>query len=122
MTPRTFADELLIIGLIDHLDASYAYTVVAPEEPEATVFSDCRAGAIGLLTVLLVEGAIEPIVEDGDAWTGASRPTGEVVLDLTRGWLKEWPDDVPTPGALGWFRLTSLGEDLAKSRLELEDH
>ena len=122
MTPRTFADELLIIGLIDHLDASYAYTVVAPEEPEATVFSDCRAGAIGLLTILLVQGAIEPLVEDGDAWTAASRPTGEVVLDLTRGWLTEWPDDAPTPGALGWFRLTSRGEELAKGRLELEEH
>jgi len=121
MTPRSFANEMLVVGLVDHLDASYAYTVVAPEGGEATVFPDLQAAAIGVMTVLLLDGAIEPIVKDVDGWVTSSQPIGEVVVAFARGWLDEWPNDVPTPGALGWFRNTSKGDELARRSIASEE-
>lgn len=111
---------MLIIGLVDHLDVSYAYTVVAPEEPQSDIFADCQASAIGVMTVLLLGGLVEPIVKEADDWRRSSRPVEEVVIRLTRGWLEEWPNDVPTPGALGWFRNTAKGNQIAEERLASE--
>lgn len=114
MIKRTFAEEFLIEGLRDYLSMSWAASVVTPED-DSTLFEDNRAAAVGMVTLLLLEGKIEAIERVNGGWKRREEDPGQIAIEMARRWLEEWPNENPTPGALGWLRNTPLGDDTARA-------
>jgi hypothetical protein len=113
---RTPVEELLVEGLDDWLYASWITTPIR----SVTTVSHRRTMALGLIAEMLVDGLmVAGDVVDGrhQAWPCS---TGEAIERITRVWLQDWRDELPTPGAIVWFDITDKGADLARQVLARE--
>lgn len=45
---------------------------------------------------------------------------GDAVEQITRTWLTDWPDTVPTPGAIMWLANTEAGNRVGQAVLARE--
>lgn len=118
MADRTPMEDVLVGALDDWAYASWVYgstRLAGLTDPEQR-----RTQALGLIAELLVERLMVP----GDVDEQGHHPwpcsPGEAVERITREWLTDWRDDVPTPGAIVWLALTPAGRDVAQSILERE--
>lgn len=118
METRTPIEDVLVGALDDWAYASWVYgstRLAGLTDPEQR-----RTQALGLITELLVERLMVP----GDVDELGHHPwpcsPGEAVERITREWLTDWRNDIPTPGAIVWLALTPAGRDIALAVLERE--
>lgn len=113
---RTPKEDVLIAGLDDWIYASW----VTNSARRVTGQAHLRTFTIGLIAELLVEG----LMLAGDAGPDGHHPwpcsPGEAIERITREWLTEWGDDVPTPGAIVWLSNTQAGNKMAEDSLARE--
>lgn len=79
-----------------------------------------RTLTIGLIAELLVEGLM--IAGDVDEHGHQPWPhsMGDAIERITRTWLTEWPEDIPTPGAIVWLANTEAGNLMGREVLARE--
>ena len=118
MENRTPKEDLLVEGLADWVDAGWA--LGCTDLAGVADLSVRRALAIGIIAEVIVEGLMVP----GDADEQGHHPwphsAGEAVERIVREWLAEWPDDVPTPGAVVWLANTVAGDEIGRRVLARE--
>jgi hypothetical protein len=117
---RSPKEEILVEGLDDWVYAAWVHSstrLSGLSDPSLR-----RTLALGLIAELLVEG----LVVAGDVDEQGHHPwpcsPGEAIERITREWLAEWSDQVPTPGAIAWFANTSDGDRIAESVISREGH
>lgn len=119
MVNRTPREDVLVGGLDDWADAGWVYG--STRLAGITDSEQRRVLAIGLIAELLVEGLMVP----GDVDDGGHHPwphsTGDAIERIAREWLTEWPDKIPTPGAIVWLANTSGGDEIARRVLAREE-
>ena len=118
MENRSPKEDLLVEGLADWVDAGWA--LGSTDLAGVADLSVRRALAIGIIAEVIVEGLMVP----GDADEQGHHPwphsAGEAVERIVREWLAEWPDDVPTPGAVVWLANTVAGDEIGRRVLARE--
>lgn len=116
MTSRDPKADVLIGGLDDWIYASWVTNSIW----ELTEPKWRRTMTIGLIAELLTEG----LMIAGDVDSNGHHPwpctTGEAIGRITRDWLTDWKDEIPTPGAIVWLANTPAGNDLARKVLGRE--
>ena len=115
---RSPKEDALVGGLDDWADAGWIYgstRLAGVTDPELR-----RILAIELIAELLIEGLMVPGDVDDNGhhpWLGS---TTDAIERITREWLSEWPDDIPTPGAIVWLANTPRGDEIARQVLARE--
>lgn len=111
----TLKEDLVVGGLDDWADASWAYQTAAQSGVRERAM--CRMLAIGLIAEVIVEGLMVP----GDVSGGEHEPwhcsRAQAIERIVGEWLDDWRDEVPTPAAIVWLANTPLGDALARSVL-----
>lgn len=120
MDHRSPKEDVLVGGLEDWAYAAWVYgstRLSGLDDPGLR-----RTLALGLIAELLVEGlAIAGDVDEQGHHPWPCSP-GEAVERITREWVTEWRDEVPTPGAIVWLANTEAGNHLAEAVLAREQH
>lgn len=116
MANRTPKEDLLVGGLDDWVDLSWASNSVR----DLVDISNLRTMTIGLVTEVLVEGLMVP----GDVDEEGHRPwqcsPGVAIERIAREWLRDWGEELPTPGAIVWLANTEAGDAIARIALRGE--
>lgn len=118
MSDRTLVEDLLVSGLDDDAYAAWVYQVVT--RSGLTDQGQLRALAIGTIAEVICRGLMVPGDEDRDGHHPWPESRGDAMERITREWLAEWPDDIPTPGAIVWLANTEAGNNVARGVLERE--
>ncbi|AZI58098.1 hypothetical protein EH165_08045 [Nakamurella antarctica] len=89
------------------------------------IWSLCAAEArrtmtIGLIAELVTAGLIVPGDVDEQGHHAWPHSPGDAIERITREWLTEWRDEIPTPGAIVWFANTEAGDEIAREVLARE--
>ena len=116
--PRTPKEDLLVGGLTDWADASWA--------AQSARLSGVQGGpalrdlTLGLVAEVLREGLMVP----GYLFATYHLPwpcdAEEAAARIAQEWIDEWGDDVPTPGAIVWLNNTEAGDEVAQAVLARE--
>jgi hypothetical protein len=115
---RTPKEDLLVGGLDDWADAGWVLQSVrlsGEKEPAAV-----RDLTLNLIAEVLRDGLMvagDVVAGEHVPWHGSA---GEVAERISREWLDEWGDDVPTPGSIVWLNNTPSGDALARAVLARE--
>ena len=111
---RSFVEEMLVEGLNDFTDPSWAVTVVWNHEWSP---DNIRTAAIGVVAELLGRGYVTAgVVESGRFLEWAVSP-GDALQRILSEWFDAWSVTFPTPGAIAWFKNTELGNAEAQGAL-----
>jgi hypothetical protein len=120
MEPRSPKEDVLVGGLDDWAYAAWVYgstRLSGLRDPGLR-----RTLTLGLIAELLVEGlAVAGDVDEQGHHPWPCSP-GEAIERITREWITEWSDEVPTPGAIVWFVNTDEGNRVAEAVLAREGH
>ncbi|NYG58763.1 hypothetical protein BJ980_001686 [Nocardioides daedukensis] len=111
-------EDLLVGGLDDWADAGWALqSARLSGENDPTALRDLTLALIAevLRGGLMVAGDV--IGSDHVPWPGGPDQWAE---RIRREWLDEWPDEVPTPGAIVWLRNTPAGDQVVRDVLDRE--
>ncbi len=115
---RTPKEDLLVGGLDDWADAGWA--LQSARLSGATDPVALRDLTLSLIAEVLREGLMVPgdiVGGDHVPWHGSAQETAE---RITREWVDEWGDEVPTPGAIVWLSNTEAGDEIARAVLARE--
>lgn len=119
MNGRTPKEEALIDGLDDWTYAAWVYgctRLAGITDPEQR-----RTLAIGVIAELIVQGLKVPGDVDDQGHHPWPQSPGDAIERITREWLTEWLDEVPTPGAIVWLANTPAGDEIARRVLAREE-
>ncbi len=116
MTLRTAKEDVLIGGLDDDISAEWVLTSIWDDVTP----DNRRPLGIGLIAELLVENCVVAGDIDKDGFHQWGCSVGESIERITREWLCEWGDELPTPGAIVWLVNTELGNQVARRALARE--
>lgn len=118
MDSRAPQEDVLVGGLDDWADAGWVYQSTSLAGITDSI--QRRTLAIGLIAELLVEG----LMLAGDVDEHGHHPwphsVGDAIERITRTWLTEWPDEIPTPGAIAWLANTEAGNRAGREVLARE--
>lgn len=118
MRDRSPQEDVLVGGLVDWEYAASVYGSTSLSGLQSQSLR--RTLALGLIAELLVDG----LVVAGDVDEQGHHPwpcsPGEAVERITREWMTEWSNDVPTPGAIVWLANTDEGDRVAEGVLRRE--
>lgn len=118
MDSRTPREDVLVGGLDDWAYAAWVYQSTSLAGITDSI--QRRTLAIGLIAELLVEG----LMLAGDVDEHGHHPwphsVGDAIERITRTWLTEWPDEIPTPGAIAWLANTEAGNRAGREVLARE--
>ena len=118
MDNRTPKEDVVVGGLTDWAYAAWVYS--SSHLAGLTDYNQRRTYTLGLIAELLVEGLMRPGDVDQQGHHAWPCSPGEAVERITREWLTDWPNVVPTPGAIVWLANTEKGDELARSVLARE--
>lgn len=117
MASREPKEDVLIGGLDDWIYASWVTNSIWQlTEPKWR-----RTMTVGLIAELLTEGLMIAGDVDSRGYHPWRCTTGDAIERITRDWLSDWMDEIPTPGAIVWLANTTAGNDLARSVLDREE-
>lgn len=115
MSERSPKEDALVGGLDDWQYESWIYG--STRLAGLSDYASRRTLALGLIAELLVEG----LMVAGDVDEQGHHPwpcsPGEAIERITREWLTEWGEELPTPGAVAWFANTPQGNEIAQAVL-----
>jgi hypothetical protein len=118
MIARSPQEDVLVEGLYDWAYAAWVFGSTGLSGLEDQRLR--RTLALGVIAELLVAG----LVVAGDVDEQGHHPwpcsAGEAIERITREWITEWRDDVPTPGAIVWLANTEEGNRVARGVLGRE--
>lgn len=118
MEDRTPKEDLLVGGMDDWAYAGWIYG--SSRLAGLTQADQRRTLTIGLIAEVLVEGLMVPGDVDRDGHHPWPHSPGEAVERITREWLTEWADEIPTPGAIVWLANTEAGNEIGRQVLARE--
>ena len=118
MEKRTPKEDVLVGGLDDWAYAAWVYG--STRLAGLTDSEQRRTYSLGLIAELLVEGLMVPGDVDDHGHHAWPCSAGEAVERIVREWLTDWPQEVPTPGAIVWRANTESGDEVAKRVLAQE--
>ena len=115
---RTPKEDLLVGGLDDWAAAGWALQ-------SARLSGETDPVALRDLTLALIAGVLNNgLMVAGDVIAGEHVPwhgsAEEVAERISREWLDEWGEEVPTPGAIVWLDNTAAGDEIARAVLARE--
>jgi hypothetical protein len=116
---RTLTENLLVSTLGDWAYASWAIPdVVGSGEFGADLV---RSSTLGLIAEVVLTG----LIQAGDVVDGVHVPwecsPAEAVERIVLEWLRDWSEEVPTPGAIVWLDVTAKGRLVAEAVLAREE-
>ena len=118
MENRTPKEDVLVEGLSDWADAGWV--LGSTDIAGISDISVRRTLAIGIIAELVTEGLMVP----GDADEQGHHPwphsAGDAIERIVREWLADWPNEIPTPGAIVWLANTAKGDEIGRRVLERE--
>ena len=118
MTDGTLIEDLLVSGLDDPAYAGWVRGIAT--QSGLTNSEHLRELSLGIIVEVICMGLMIPGDYDQDGHHPWPHSMGDAIERISREWLEEWADDVPTPGAIVWLANTESGNEVAQRVLERE--
>src|SRR6478609_10046208 len=98
MGERSLVEDLLVSGLDDPAYAAWVFGLATTAGLVSR--SQLRQLSIGIISEVICQGLMVPGDHDRDGHHPWDCAAGAAIERITREWILDWSDEVPTPGAI----------------------